>query len=302
MSSLPDYVYEEHEKFYLQELPEEKIFIFGSSQTFAINPTIVSDILSAEGHNHTVFHLGQGSFDAEERLRTANLISSQKPEIVIYGVAYQTFYSHGRNIIEKPIDSLFEFPTARDFLAVFSLPLNSGLIDNPKFATINTINHFLQTWDGKYDEVLPRPYPNTPFFLKDDNAKIPAEQKDLEVGGKLASFRGNEIYPMEKNRTYAALKELIHELHSNEIEVIIFTVPHHKNWLEQLPIQQKQIFDDMLENLEQEFDFEVFRLHDKYDDELDIWVDHDHLISHNKKTDFYSEEIAKMLLTEMKEQ
>ena len=66
--------------------------------------------------------------------------------------------------------------------------------------------------------------------------------------------------------------------------------------------RQKQIFDDMLENLEQEFDFEVFRLHDKYDDELDIWVDHDHLISHNKKTDFYSEEIAKMLLTEMKEQ
>ena len=299
MSSLPDYVYEEHEKFYLQELPDEKIFIFGSSHTFAINPTIVSDILSIEGHNHTVFHLGQGSFDAEERLRTVDLVISQKPEIVIYGIAYQTFYSHGRSTIEKPIDSFIELPRARDFLTVFSLPLNSGLIDNPKFATINTINHFLQTWDGKYDEVLQRPYPNTPFFLKDDNAKIPAEQKDLEVGGKLASFRGNEIYPMEKNRTYTALKELIHELHSNEIEVVIFTVPHHKNWLEQLPIQQKQIFDDMLEDLEQEFDFEVFRLHDKYDDDLDIWVDHDHLIAFSEKTDFYSQEIAKMLLTKM---
>ena len=104
---------------------------------------------------------------------------------------------------------------------------------------------------------------------------------------------------MEKNRTYTALKELIHELHSNEIEVVIFTVPHHKNWLEQLPIQQKQIFDDMLEDLEQEFDFEVFRLHDKYDDDLDIWVDHDHLIAFSEKTDFYSQEIAKMLLTKM---
>ena len=300
ISSLPDYVYEEHEKFYLQELPNEKIFIFGSSQTFAINPIIVSDVLSAEGHNYTVFHLGQGSFDAEERLRTVDLISSQKPEIIIYGVAYQTFYSHGRNTIEKPIDSVFEFPTVRDFLAVFSLPINTGLIDNPKYATINTINHFFQTWEGKYDEVLPRPYPNTPFFIMDDNAKIPAEQKDLEVGGRLADFRGMEMYPIEKYRSFNALKKLIHNLHENEIEVIIFTVPHHKNWLTQLPEQQTEIFDGMMDNLEQEFDLKVYRLHDKYDTE-GIWIDHDHIIAYDEKTNFYSEEIATILLTEMKE-
>ena len=50
-----------------------------------------------------------------------------------------------------------------------------------------------------------------------------------------------------------------------------------------------------------EFNFEVFRLHDKYQS-LDIWADHDHLLSHNEKTDFYSEEIAKMLITKIDEQ
>ena len=299
MSSLPDYVYEEHKEFYSQDLPGEKIFIFGSSQTYPINPMLVSENLNEKGHNYIIYHLGQGSFDTEERLRTVDLVVSQKPEIVIYGIAYQTFYSHGRNIIEKPADTFVELPKITDLFASVSIPLNTGLIDNPKYATINTINYFRQTFEKDENETITRPYPNTPFFGIVGHEGIAAEKKDLEVGGKLAGYRGNEIYPMEKNRTYTALKELIHELHSNEIEVIIFTVPHHKNWLEQLPIQQKQIFDDMLEDLEQEFGFEVFRLHDKYDDELDIWVDHDHLIAFDKKTDFYSQEIAKMLLTKM---
>ena len=56
----------------------------------------------------------------------------------------------------------------------------------------------------------------------------------------------------------------------------------------------------MLDDLENEFNFEVFRLHDKYEG-IDIWVDHHHHISHNEKTDFYSEEVAKMILTRIDE-
>ena len=93
---------------------------------------------------------------------------------------------------------------------------------------------------------------------------------------------------------------MIRILNDHNIEVIIFTTPHLKNWLEQVPIQQKEIFNSMLNDLEKEFNFEVFKLHDKYET-IDIWVDHDHNISHSEKTNFYSEEVAKMILTRIDE-
>jgi len=297
MVSLPDYVYEQHKEFYSQTLPKNKIFIFGSSQTYPINPILVSDDLNQEGHNYTVYHLGQGSFDPEERLRTSDLVISQKPDIVIYGIAYQTFYSHGRNIIEKPSDSFTSPPRISDLLSTIPLPVNTGLIDNPKFATINTVNHITSFSEKE----LIRPYPNTPFFVILGNEGIPAEKKDLEEGGKLSSFKGMEIYPISDNRTYSALKKLIHKFNDNDIQVVVFTTPHHKNWLKQLPIEQKQIFESMLEDLEKEFDFKVFRLHDKYD-KPGLWTDHDHLIAFDKRTDFYSHEISRILLTTIGEQ
>ena len=300
MSIVPDHKYLEHEEFFSQNLTGEKIFIFGSSPIYAINPVDVSNHLLEKGHRYTVYNLGQGSSDAEEQLRTVDLVISQEPKIVVYGIGYQTFYSHGRTIVEKPPESLAAPPKLSDLLSTISLPFNTGLLDNPKFATINTFNHFYKKQTGNFQEELERPYPNTPFFVFASNAKTPAEQKDLEKGGKFANYKGNEIYPMNKNRTYSALKELIHILNDHNIEVIIFTTPHLKTWLEQVPTQQKEIFNSMLDDLEKEFNFEVFRLHDKYE-VMDIWVDQFHHISHSEKTDFYSEEIAKMILTRIDE-
>ena len=274
MSIVPDYKYLEHEEFFSQNLTGEKIFIFGSSPIYAINPVNVSNHLLEKGHSYTVYNLGQGSSDAEEQLRTVDFVISQEPKIVIYGIAYHTFYSHGRTIVEKPPESLAAPPKLSDLLSTISLPFNTGLLDNPKFATINTFNHFYKKQTGNFQEEPERPYPNTPFMVYSPHTGIPAEQKDLEKGGKFANYKGND----------------------HNIEVIIFTTPHLKTWLEQVPTQQKEIFNSMLDDLEKEFNFEVFRLHDKYE-VMDIWVDQFHHISHSEKTDFYSEEIAKMILT-----
>jgi len=296
--TFPDYTYLQHEKFYSQVLPEKKIFLFGSSQTYAINPTIVTDFLNDAGYEHIVYHLGQGSFDPEERLRTADLIISQSPDVVIYGISYQTFYSHGRNIVDQPLESFISPPKVSESLSSISLPGNDGLLNNPKFATINTINHFLKKQSGTLEEEPIRPYKNTPFFKLNLVSEEFATQEDLEINGKLANYKGNEIYPINKNRTFSALKELIYKLHDSDIDVIIFTTPHLKTWLSNLPEQQKQIFNSMLDDLEKEFNFKIFKLHDKYDS-LDIWQDHDHLVANNKKTNFYSEEIGRMLLTKI---
>ena len=298
MLTFPDYTYLEHEKFYSQVLAEEKIFIFGSSQTYAINPIIVTDFLKDAGYEYVVYHLGQGSSDPEERLRTSDLIISQSPDVVIYGISYQTFYSHGRNIVDQPAESFISPPKISDSLSLIPLPVNNGLLSNPKFATINTISHFLVIQSGNLEEEPIRPYQNTPFFRLALHSEEFANPEDLEINGKYANYKGNEIYPIDKNRTYFALKELIHDLHDNNIEVIIFTTPHLKTWMSNLPEEQKEIFNSMLDDLEKEFNFKVFKLHDKYDS-VDICNDHDHLVSNNNKTNFYSEEIAKILLSEI---
>ena len=299
-SMLPDHTYAQHEKFYSQELPGKKIFLFGSSQIYAINPEIVSDVLNESGFNYTVFHLGQGASDTEELIRTSDLIISQKPDVVIYGVAYHTFYSHGRTIVEKPSDSVIHPPRIQDLLSSLSLPTNNGLLDNPKFAIINTINHFYRIQFMDIEEPSTPAYLNTPFFNYDPNQIQPVDPSEFEIGSTLINYKGNEIYPINKNRTFDSLKQFIHKLQENEIEVIIFTTPHNKNWLSQVPIQQKEIFDSMLINLETEFNFKVYRLHDKVSS-MSVWKDHDHLVAHNPETDFYSEEIAKIILVRIDE-
>ena len=42
------------------------------------------------------------------------------------------------------------------------------------------------------------------FFYFREGVFFPAEEKDLKVGGQIASFKGKEIYPIENNRTFAA--------------------------------------------------------------------------------------------------
>ena len=83
MSIAPDYKYLEHKEFYSQDLPGEKIFIFGSSQIYALNPVDISSHLLKQGHDYTVYNLGQGSSDAEEQLRTVDFVISQEPKIVV---------------------------------------------------------------------------------------------------------------------------------------------------------------------------------------------------------------------------
>ena len=300
MFILPDTEYQQHEEFYSQNLPGKNIFLFGASQIYALNPTIISNYLEEKGHNYTVYNLGRGSSDAEDWLRESDLVISQNPDVVVFGLSFHTFYSYGRNIVEKPPQSLLAPQKISDLLSTIDIPFNNGLIDNPKLAIIKTINDFFIKRSEAYTEEPKRPWPNTPFFIyTPEYTEIFADPNDLKKDGKLANYKGNEIYPINTNRGYAALKELVHKFNEHDIEVIIYTTPHLKTWLEKLPIQQKEIFNSMVENLSNEFSFEVFTLHDKYD-ALDIWVDHDHIVSHNNKTNFYSEDVAKIIFTRIK--
>mgnify|MGYP000200383422 CR=1 FL=1 len=176
MSIVPDHKYLEHEEFFSQNLTGEKIFIFGSSPIYAINPVNVSNHLLEKGHSYTVYNLGQGSSDAEEQLRTVDLIISQEPKIVVYGIAYQTFYSHGRTIVEKPPESLAAPPKLSDLLSTISLPFNTGLLDNPKFATIRFhLHHEINIVKLQNQNLLLQNSTNKiigKFFSSSDNIEI----------------------------------------------------------------------------------------------------------------------------------
>lgn len=291
MFSLPDPDFQIHKEFYSDDLGVgKKVFLLGSSHIFALNTTTISEQLVQHGHNYDVYNLGQGSDDPESRLRTIDMIISKKPEVVAYGIDFRDFESAGRSIEEKPPNAL---PDPIDMYKD-AFPFDHSILENPKFAIIRTLNIFFRidsTTTQNSDFKIP--YPNTPFFkysLEDTAISLQTEleKKDVKIG---------EIYPPQKNLSLYALKQIIHRLQENDVKVIIFTTPHSKFWLEQQSTSQKQVFDLILKDLETEFNFKIYKLHDKYDD-MNIWKDNTHLAI-NLKTSFYSTDIVEIILSEI---
>lgn len=293
MSLLPDSVYVEHENFYKNQLADEKkIFLVGSSHIYALNSTLITKQLLAENKSYLVYNLGQAADDPESRLRTIDMMISQKPSLVLYGIGLRDFVSSGREASETTNNLLPELVKVTDVLSLIDLPLNNDILENPKFAMIRAMLGIInkdQTTETK------RVYNNAPFFPYRESATTPAEITKLE---KSPDLKIGEIYSLNKNTNFQALREIISKLKENNIDVIIFSTPHSPIWWEHQSPTQIQIFNEMLDNLKNNLDVPVYRLDKKYS-EIDIWEDNTHLIIGNK-TRSYSTDIADIIITNTK--
>lgn len=293
MSTIPDTTFINHKSFYSQVLLGKKVFILGSSHVYALNTTIIQNTIAQHGLEYTVYNLGQGSDDPEARLRTIDYIISQKPDIVIYGIGFRDFESSGRSTLEKPNTVLPEPPRLSEVITPLEERLDLSILKNPKFAMIRTINDLTRSPDKILaEDNLPRVYPNTPFFPYYVKATISADPSYLERTETIDKL--GEILPYEKNLNVKAFKQILKKLEENNIKTIVFTTPHTKSWLAHQSDHQKQTFYSILEHISSEFDFHIYYLHNKHT-EMDIWENHNHLVV-SQKTNFYSEEIASMIV------
>ena len=94
----------------------------------------------------------------------------------------------------------------------------------------------------------------------------------------------------------SALNKIISELQNNDIKIVLFTTPLHKFYLDSLSNYQKELFNEILDNLTKKQGVRIYELEDKYS-ELDMWRDHLHISIHESVTK-YNEDIASIIIKE----
>ena len=272
----------------------------------SLNNTFIQDRISISYDNYTVYNLAIGSSEPKDRLQSIDYLISTKPSLIVYGIAERDFRSTIPLTNDKtPKPQLL--PDLKQFFdeQVWKLGLQKfNFMENPKFTTLTTLYDFtLKIWNKDTTQVSNKvgkfhPYPNMPFYkiTKNDIPILTNEElHDYVKETRVGNFR--EINLPYSNIDVIALKEIIKKIKTNDINFVLFTTPHHQSYLDVTPNLVIDRFDQIIKNIEIEFDIEVYELTDKYAD-LEIWNDPTH-IAVGEKSLIYSEDISNIILEEM---
>jgi len=264
-----------------------KIFIVGSSNTYAINATSINEQLSNEQKNYLVYNLADQGDNPTRRLSSIDNIISHKPEFVLYGIGIWDFV--------KPISKL-QSHSAIDFLLQpgdFFKSLFQDNIDlygygqgkifiSPKDRSLTSLKYILRGPDQPYHP-----------FIKFEPTSIHSNETLVEDFGWPDN---NGLDVTEENKKIIALNQIIHKLQKNDIKVILFSYPHSKALYTFQP-QDLKDFQRMLNNKSNEFTIPVYFLHEKYVD-LEIWRETLHVAIH-PDAQIYADDILKIILKEI---
>ncbi len=290
---------------------EKKIFLIGSSQTGQLNEAFIQNLIFDSKSNYKIYNLSYGEDAPVQRLAYINDIISAKPENVVYGIGFRDFAkgtwvfvdpdAQKENILPEP--EIYFQNIERSVGSFLNLDYENlkypqSIIRNILHKMISSANEYETT---EYGVTLTKPF--WPSFDYLGTTLTDEELRDLyvrqcEQNDRRCSLSYEPINPSKENKNFIALKEIIKKLKENDIEVIIYSTPHNKYFLDSMRESDKQIFDTFLSIISDEFDIPVYRLHDRYINEQ-IWYDNSHValgdndISHNV-------DIGQIILDELK--
>ena len=121
-------------------------------------------------------------------------------------------------------------------------------------------------------------------------------ENDILLVHQKKDLQHNNIVVATSNTGKAVLKKIIKELESKDIKVVIFATPKSSAYLNLLPKDDKIIFDQMLDELENS-GITVYKKYDNYEN-YNIWSDPAH-VAENKLGVIYSEDISKIIVKEI---
>ncbi len=286
--------------WYSQEFnpQSKKIFLVGSSHVASINGTHIQEKLISQNKNYELYNLAKGVDFIEKRIpKLQNLIEAD-PELVVIGIRYMDFGSYrpwyegsDLSLITKLQNQFFLENTVKTELeSILHVDLNN--FNNPKLTTFQI---FSWAYSGKIPE--PSLDSKTPFAqLWNENQldEIYNMTSTEDFPNKNRKWPGNP-HKFESNGIgVQSLKYIVENLRRENIDVLIYTTPHHKVFRDTIPIDDQLNFIKILKEIEKQYDVDVILLHDKYDD-LDIWVSPDH-IAKNPQAIIHSKDLAKIIL------
>ena len=290
---------------------EKKIFLIGSSQTGQLNEAFIQNLIFDSKSNYKIYNLAYGEDAPVQRLAYINDIISAKPDNVVYGIGFRDFAkgtwvfvdpdAQKENILPEPE---IYFQNIERSVGLFlnldyeNLKYPQSIIRNILHKMISSANDYQTT---EYGATLTKPF--WPSFDYLGTTSTDEELRDLyvrqcEQNDRRCSSSYEPINPSEENKNFIALKEIIKKLKENDIEVIIYSTPHNKYFLDSMRESDKQIFDTFLSIISDEFDIPVYRLHDRYINEQ-IWYDNSHVALGNNKIS-HNADIGQIILDELK--
>lgn len=288
--------------FYSQsfEPEQKKIYIIGSSHALRINATIVENHISQTHQDYKIYNLGYDGDRPSRRINHIQNMIETKPALVVYGVNFKNFKTN--STYQSPITDVIGANKITEglpepWIFLYNWIPNNIKIDfsNFKNPQVTTIKIFEMLTDQNFSDT-----PNTPFkkYFPMMN-KIHDEKflkRDLQkriVAGNFFSGYDSGAYDVNNEN----LEKIILELKKNDIELILFSVPHSRIYLDEIDKVDIEIFEATLQKISDEFDVEIYHFYDKYAD-MNVWSDISH-ISMNQNASIYSTDIANIILNEI---
>lgn len=264
---------------------EKKIFIIGSSQVVAINPTYVKNYLSSHHYDdYEIYNLAVISDVPINRLNSIDKIISTQPVLILYGVSDRDFTFMPKSIQDNllPDPHVFFVTLLNEIKQISSIDLE--LFEFPQRTTLSIMIDLMNFLKGhSSDSVF---YENTPFMKITEDAFIVKHDMNYRKSGFTS------IPNPEDNVNFIALEEISQKFTSNNIKIVFFVTPANKFYSEFMPSEYKLSFDLILDNLRKNSSSEVYDLFYKYGD-LNIWNDLTHVAINST---IYSDDIAKIIL------
>jgi len=292
--------------FYSQKFEPElkKIFLIGSSHVYRINATIVDDLISKTLQDYKIYNIGIGEDQPSKRISNLEKIIESKPVLVVYGLTFLDFKVLDKDQIpitdvigtNKPVEVL---PEPWMFLYDWipnQTKIDFSNFDNPQRTTIRIFKMLTNQINSKES---PSDMANTPFReyshkmneIRDEKFLIKNLQNRIVSGPFFSGYDSDGYDPN------GDLKKIISELKNNDIEVILFSTPHSRIYLDKIDSADIEIFEAAFQKISDEFDVKVYHFYDKYAD-LNVWSDPSH-VSTNQKAAIFSTDIANIILNEI---
>jgi len=304
--------------FYHQDFDasEKKLFLVGSSHIAQINEVFIQNFIFDSKSNYKIYNLGYGEDKPAKRLAYINDIISAKPEIVVYGISFRDFANFTaqaailRGFVDPDSQNEHILPEPEIFYKNIERSIGSFLnldyenLKSPQQISRSIIHKSISSLKvyetTVYGATLTKPFwpsfDNLGTILNDEQLRD-LYARQCEENHRGCSLSYEPINP-EKNENFSALKEIIKKLKENDIQVIVYSSPFGKNYLDSMRESDKQIFATFLSIISNEFDIPVYQLHDKYTKEQ-IWYDNSHLAQGNSEI-LPNVDIGQIILDELK--
>lgn len=102
---------------------------------------------------------------------------------------------------------------------------------------------------------------------------------------------------MENNKEFLALDKIVKKLKNHNIDVILYSVPYNRLYLDGISTSDSFIFTSTLKKITHENNATLYLLHEKYSD-MPVWHDLVHL-RYNKNITIYTDDIIQFISNEI---